>query len=174
MVFTVSPLFFQHPVLPGRIRAGICIVVHECLSRAWDQLWPRDFQIVPESGRPTEETVIYPRQNILQTYLSVPFYAVGALLFGEQPTLPDKTGYWKLPWGPVTCVSMLNPMLAALLAVLVATHFEGSRSVAAPYHRIVAVLFGITSMNWHYGALGMEVVQTRTSPRPSGQQSDSG
>lgn len=102
---------------------------------------------------------VYPRQNLLQTYLSVPFYAAGALLFGEAPTRTDGEAYWKLPWGPVVTVSLLNPMLAAFLAILVAWVAKET-GLPAPYHYVLAVLYGITSMNWHYGTLGMEVLQT--------------
>ena len=111
-------------------------------------IWPTDGEIP-----------VYPRQNLLQTYLSVPFYAAGALLFGEAPTRADGDGYWKLPWGPVVTVSLLNPMLAAFLAILVAWVAKET-GLPAPNHYILAVLYGITSMNWHYGTLGMEVLQT--------------
>ena len=105
------------------------------------------------------DQLVYPRQNLIQTYLSVPFYAVGAFIFGEAPTIPGRGGYWNLPWGPVMTVSMLNPLLAALLAILVAL-LARDLGIQPPGNYVVAVLYGITSMNWHYAALGMEVVQT--------------
>ncbi|MBN1879064.1 hypothetical protein JW823_03045 [bacterium] len=111
--------------------------------------------ILPTTGN----VPVFPRQNLLQTYLSVPFYALGAIIFGEEPICEEKGGFWKLPWGPVVVVSMLNPMMAALIAVLVGL-IARDLGTPNPLHYILAVLFGVTSMNWHYGALGMEVVQT--------------
>lgn len=106
------------------------------------------------SGRP-----VFPRQNLLQSYLSVPFYALGALLFGEAPTIPDRGGFWQLPWGPMTTVAMLNPLLAALIAVFIAL-IARDLGIESPGHYQLAVLFSVTTMIWHYAGLGMEIVQT--------------
>ncbi|MGB3975943.1 MAG: hypothetical protein WBM02_03095 [bacterium] len=103
--------------------------------------------------------LIYPRQNLLQSYLSVPFYAMGALLFGEHPTIEGRGGFWELPWGPLATVSLLNPLLAAWIAVLVGL-ISKKMGIHPPGHLVMSVLYGVTTMNWHYGALGMEVVQT--------------
>jgi hypothetical protein len=109
---------------------------------------------------PTDgESLVYPRQNLLQTYLSVPFYALGAVLVGERPTIEGRGGVWDLPWGPVGAVSLLNPLCAAFLAMLVGLICR-ELGVQSPGHAVVAVIYGVTTMNWHYGALGMEVVQT--------------
>ncbi len=105
------------------------------------------------------DVAIYPRQNLLQTYLSVPFYALGVLLFGENPAIPGLGGFWDLPWGPLVTVSLLNPILAALIAVFVGL-ISRDLGIQPPGHYLMAVLYGVTSMNWHYGALGMEVLQT--------------
>lgn len=111
-------------------------------------IWPTDI-----------ESRVYPRQNLLQTYLSVPFYALGAALAGEGPTIEGRGGVWELPWGPVAAVSLLNPLCAAFLALLVGLACK-EMGVQPPGHAVVAVIYGVTTMNWHYGALGMEVVQT--------------
>ncbi len=109
---------------------------------------------------PTDgENLVYPRQHLLQTYLSAPFYALGALVFGEHPLAKGRGGFWELPWGPVMTVSLLNPLLAAWIAVLVGL-ISKEMGVQSPGHLIIAVLYGVTTMNWHYGAIGMEIVQT--------------
>jgi hypothetical protein len=105
------------------------------------------------------DTLVYPRQNLLQSYLSVPFYALGYIFFGEKPAVPNRGNYWELPWGPIVTVSLLNPILAGLIAVLVGL-ISRDLGILPPGHYVVAILYGITSMNWHYGALGMEVLQT--------------
>ena len=105
------------------------------------------------------DTPVYPRQNLLQSYLSVPFYAAGAWLFGEEPTIPGRGLFWNIPWGPLFFVSMLNPLLAALTAILVAL-LGREFGLSPPRHYQLALMYGLTSMIWHYSGLGMEVVQT--------------
>jgi len=119
------------------------------------------FKSCPGIADTTGDKPLYPRQNLLQTFLSVPFYAAGALLFGEKPTIPDQGNFWEIPWGPVVAVSLLNPLLAALTAILIAMtalHL----GVSKPDHYYLAILFGITTMIWHYAGIGMEIVQTAT------------
>ncbi len=108
----------------------------------------------------TTGTPVFPRQNFLQSYLSVPLYAIGAYFWGEQPTIPGREGtYWDLPWGPLIIVSMLNPLLSAGIVIfvfLLLKYFEPARTS----HIRSAVLFGLTTMIWPYAGLGLEVVQT--------------
>ncbi|MCD4653197.1 hypothetical protein K8T06_04620 [bacterium] len=117
------------------------------------------FEGCPGISDTTGDKPIYPRQNLLQTYLSVPFYAVGALLFGEEPTISDRGKYWDLPWGPVVLISLMNPLLAALTAILVAL-IALNLGISSPNHYCLALLFGLSTMMWHYAGLGMEVLQT--------------
>lgn len=102
---------------------------------------------------------VYQRQNYLQSYLSAPFYAVGAIVFGEEPTIPDRGMYWEIPWGPVATVAMLNPLLAALTAILVGL-MAGCFGLKPGQQVALAAMFGLTTMMWHYAGLGMEVMQT--------------
>ncbi len=105
------------------------------------------------------ERPVYPRQNFLQSYLSVPFYALGAVLFGELPTIAGQDNYWRLPWGPVLTVSFLNPLLSAGIVILVMFMVRLYGFSRMESYRL-AVLFGLSTMIWPYAGMGMEVIQT--------------
>lgn len=105
------------------------------------------------------ENTTFPRQNLLQTYLSVPFYALGAVLLGEKPTIPERGLFWELPWGPLLTVAFLNPLLSAgivVLVILISLDF----GIAPPHHYRLGILTGLSTMLWPYAGIGMEVIQT--------------
>ncbi len=101
----------------------------------------------------------YPRQNFLQSYLSVPFYALGAVLFGEAPTIAGQDNCWRLPWGPLLTVSFLNPLLSVGIVILVMFMVRLYGFSRMESYRL-AVLFGLSTMIWPYAGMGMEVIQT--------------
>jgi len=117
------------------------------------------FSGLPGIHDTTGDKPVYPRQNYLQSYISLPFYAIGAFLFGEGPTIPGQGGFWDLPWGPVATVALVNPIVSAgtvLLVFLIIGEFGINRRRSAYF----SVLFGLTTMIWPYAGLGMEPFQT--------------
>ncbi len=137
----------------------------EYVQSARNVLHGNGFALAPGfSGLPgipdtTGQYPVFPRQNYLQVWLTIPFYAAGAFFFGEEPTLPNEGTYWKLPWGPMAFVALLNPIMAALTVILVILLcIELGLSVAAA--RLNGVLYGLATMAWPYAGLGMEVCQT--------------
>jgi hypothetical protein len=119
----------------------------------------RGFSGVPGISDTTGELPVYPRQQYLQSYLSVPFYALGAWIFGEDPAIPGRGGYWDLPWGPMFFVAFVNPLASAgtVLLLLLLAQILGY-SERESFH--LALLFGLCTMIWPYAGLGMEPVQT--------------
>ena len=119
----------------------------------------KGFSTLPGVDDTIGDTPVYPRQNYLQPFISLPFYAVGAWLFKEKPTIPGRGSYWDLPWGPVLMVSLVNPLLATftvLLVILLCLEFQLTRFQSQK----IAILFACCSMAWPYSGLGMETLQT--------------
>lgn len=102
---------------------------------------------------------VYPRQNALQAFLLVPFYAAGAWIAGESPMDPRKGGIWLLPAGPLISTSLFNPLVSAGIVILVALLSLEFGSSSSRSLRL-AVLTATATMIWPYAGIGMEPLQT--------------
>lgn len=101
----------------------------------------------------------YPRQHYLQTFATIPFYVFGYELFGEEPTILGRGGFWDLPWGPVATVALVNPMISALTVILVILILR--RLSCSEFCAVSAgLIYGLATMTWPYAGLGMEPFQT--------------
>jgi hypothetical protein len=117
------------------------------------------FSDLPGVPDTTRFATIYPRQNALQPFLQVPFYAVGAWLFGEIPMIPGRNGIWELPAGPLMLTALFNPLVSAvtvLLISLLAVEFGRSKRQSIQ----LAVIAATTTMLWPYAGIGLEPLQT--------------
>ncbi len=115
-----------------------------------------DLPGIPDTWGPLRQI---PRQHYLQSVVSVPFYVLGVQLFGEQPTIPGRGGYWDLPWGPVLMVALVNPLCSALTVLLVIgilTKLTRNEALSVT----TGLIYGLATMAWPYAGLGLEPFQT--------------
>ncbi|GEM_PF-6797003 len=115
-----------------------------------------DLPGIPDTWGPQRQI---PRQHYLQALISVPFYMLGVQLFGEQPTIPGRGGYWDLPWGPVLMVSLVNPLCSALTVLFIIsilTKLTRNEAMSVT----TGLIYGLATMAWPYSGLGLEPFQT--------------
>jgi len=101
--------------------------------------------------------LILPRHNLLQVFITVPFYVVG-IPFNSLHERTD-SGILALPPGSIAAVSFLNSLftLFAIGLLIRICRQLGSSDQAAI---LCGLTYGIATMAWPYAAIGMEPLQT--------------